>query len=99
MNSRLFLPTHSKRTPDVVETDRDVRGDVEKALRVTGYSQLHDVEVLVHEGLVTLKGRVSTYYLKQVAQAAAMLVSDKNSVKNDIVVDEHPARGFVAGHR
>jgi hypothetical protein len=38
--------------------------DVARALRATGYSSLHDLEVIDRAGLVILGGRVPSNYLK-----------------------------------
>jgi osmotically-inducible protein OsmY len=51
-----------------------------------GYPQLFAISVSVHGGQVTLDGEVPTYYLKQVAQTAALAVPGVESVENEIVV-------------
>jgi osmotically-inducible protein OsmY len=66
--------------------DEEVGERTKQALRRTGYLRLSTIEVSVHEGLVTLKGDVTTYYLKQVAQSAAMSVDGIGGIDNNIVV-------------
>jgi osmotically-inducible protein OsmY len=59
---------------------------VARALHATGHRPLYDVEVIVHERLVTLRGSVTSYYLKQVAQAAALAVPGAGRVRNELTV-------------
>ncbi len=70
---------------------------VEQALGRTGYLPLRKLRVDVHEGQVTLRGRLSTYYLKQVAQNVVQQVHGAERVQNEIVValgsDEPPMVG------
>jgi osmotically-inducible protein OsmY len=58
----------------------------ERALCATGYGPLCVIEVTVHARLVILKGRVPSYYLKQVAQTAALAVPGARQVRNDLDV-------------
>jgi osmotically-inducible protein OsmY len=59
---------------------------VERALRATGYGPLRGIEVVAHVRVVTLAGRVPSYYLKQVAQAIALSVPGVDQVRNDLEV-------------
>jgi osmotically-inducible protein OsmY len=59
---------------------------VERALRASGYGPLRGIEVTVQARLVTLGGRVPSYYLKQVAQTAALAVPGAGLVRNDLDV-------------
>jgi osmotically-inducible protein OsmY len=59
---------------------------VERALRATGYLPLRDIEVVVYARLVILIGRVSSYYLKQVAQTTALAVPGAHQVRNEVEV-------------
>jgi osmotically-inducible protein OsmY len=59
---------------------------VERALRATGYSPLRAVEVSVRGQLVILRGRVPSYYMKQLAQAVAMGVAGTRELRNDVDV-------------
>jgi osmotically-inducible protein OsmY len=66
--------------------DDRMRLQVERELRRTGYRELLRVNVEACQGRITLSGRVSTYYLKQVAQCAAKSVFEVGEVVNDIEV-------------
>jgi osmotically-inducible protein OsmY len=59
---------------------------VEQALRATGYPRLRGIEVTVHARLVILRGRVPSYYLKQIAQETALAVPGTHQVRNDLDV-------------
>jgi osmotically-inducible protein OsmY len=59
---------------------------VERALRATGYSPVHAVEVSVRGRLVILRGRVPSYYMKQLAQAAVLDVPGVRDLRNDVLV-------------
>jgi osmotically-inducible protein OsmY len=56
------------------------------ALRATGRRTLSAIEVTVQDGLVTLRGRVASYYLKQIAQETALTVSTADQVRNELEV-------------
>src|SRR5690349_11610121 len=47
---------------------------VDQALRATGYLSLRELKCTVGEGLVTLRGRLPSYYMKQVAHVAVRAV-------------------------
>ena len=51
-----------------------------------GYPELRELQFSADHGWITLRGCVRTYYLKQLAQAAAMSVAGVQSVDNQIVV-------------
>ena len=51
---------------------QSVLPQIAQRLRSTGYHALSAINCEYHEGTVILRGRVSTYYMKQVAQAVLM---------------------------
>jgi osmotically-inducible protein OsmY len=59
---------------------------VARALGATGYGPLRGIELTVHARLVILGGLVPSYYLKQIAQAAALAVPGVHRVHNDLTV-------------
>jgi osmotically-inducible protein OsmY len=59
---------------------------VERALRETGRWPLRGVEVAVLARVVLLRGRVPTYYLKQLAQETALAVPGAHQVRNGLEV-------------
>jgi hypothetical protein len=50
--------------------DRRLSEQIIQVLRATGCLPLRDLRVFSADGLVTLQGRVPSYYMKQVAQSA-----------------------------
>lgn len=59
---------------------------VRRALQTPGYHQLRHIQVSAQDGTVILRGRVESYYLKQVAQAQVLAMQDVKSVQNKLVV-------------
>jgi osmotically-inducible protein OsmY len=59
---------------------------VRLALCATGYGPLRAVEVTVDGRRVLLRGRVPSYYLKQMAQATALTVLGTRQIHNDLEV-------------
>jgi osmotically-inducible protein OsmY len=59
---------------------------VARSLRATGYPPLRAVAVTVRGRLAILQGRVPSYYMKQVAQAAALDVPGVRELRNDLEV-------------
>jgi osmotically-inducible protein OsmY len=57
-----------------------------RVLRATGYLPLRDLEIFAAEGFVILRGRVPSYYLKQVAQAAVLGLPGVDEVRNELDV-------------
>jgi osmotically-inducible protein OsmY len=67
--------------------DRQLQERVQQVINSTGYHVLsRSVEVHATDGCVTLTGAVSRYYLKQLAQTAAMQVAGVNGLQNELRV-------------
>jgi osmotically-inducible protein OsmY len=60
--------------------------EINRALQATGYSELRDLEAIEDQGLVILRGCVSSYYLKQLAQATAMTVAGVVELRSEVQV-------------
>ena len=59
---------------------------IEENVRRRLMGRVRDMEVLVHERDLVLRGCVHTYYAKQLAQHAVMEVSDLSILANEIEV-------------
>jgi hypothetical protein len=59
-------------------------------LRAAGYQGLAEVTCDFHEGVLTLRGRVPTYYMKQVAQTAVRALEEVTEIVNRIEVFAPP---------
>lgn len=84
---------HAKNAPEEpaslqVESREELHlaGRVERALHATGYTPLRNIEVAVQVRLVILAGRLPSYYLKEVAQTAALSVPGIHQIRNDLEV-------------
>jgi osmotically-inducible protein OsmY len=64
----------------------DLAERVSRALGATGYPPLRAVEVVVCDRLVTLRGRVPSYYLKQIAQVTVLAVVGVGELCNRLEV-------------
>lgn len=71
---------------DRPETDRVIALKVAHALAALEVPILRTLEVSVHEGHVTLRGRVRTYYERQLANAHARRTAGVRSVRGEISV-------------
>ena len=58
--------------------------------RRSGYHELHLVSCEFHEGILTLRGRVSSFHLKQVAQELVRQMDGAEEVNNRLEVAEWP---------
>jgi hypothetical protein len=67
-------------------------------VRATGYPSLRAIEVAACECFVILRGRVPSYYMKQIAQATAAAVPGVRELCNDMDVVV-PSGGTVAMRR
>ena len=67
-----------------------IQAEAQSRLRRSGYHELRLVSCEFHEGVLTLRGRVSSYYLKQVAQELVRQVDGAEEVNNRLEVAEQP---------
>ena len=68
---------------------RAVQAEAHSRLRKSGYHELHLVSCDFHEGVLTLRGRVSSFYLKQIAQELIRRLKGVEEVNNRLEVAEH----------
>ena len=74
-------------TPDATSiSDDEIAAGVREELIRSGRLELRTVRINVHRGRVRLQGRVSSYYLKQLAQAAALSTEGVEAVENELAV-------------
>ena len=64
-----------------------VAARVERAIRSRTGGRLRDLHVVVDNEVVTLSGRTSTYYAKQLALHAALMEVGERKLSNDIEVE------------
>jgi hypothetical protein len=66
--------------------DHSLEGIVTRALRSSGYGPLRDLDCRIREGEVVLSGVVSSFFLKQMAQAIVLRLERVERVRNLIEV-------------
>lgn len=67
--------------------DGQLRRAVIHRLGCAGYAELRGIRVTAGDGVVESRGSVSSYYLRQVAQTAALDVEGMGQVKNHVRVN------------
>ena len=85
-----------KTEPSAPPLCHEIRRETEVRFRRSGYFALRDVSCDARHGVVSLRGCLPTYYLKQVAQAVAAEVEGVRCVVNLIKVIA-PARPAPVG--
>jgi osmotically-inducible protein OsmY len=60
---------------------------VREALALTRHGWLQRVEVSVEGGVVVLRGRVPSFYLKQLAQVTVIAVAGVGPLRNELQVE------------
>jgi len=86
MHSATATQTDVNLSTQRVTPDGNLLKQVRQALVATGYPELQQVRVHVDGNDVALRGTVTTYYQKQLAQEAAMHIDGVESVSNGIVI-------------
>lgn len=64
----------------------DHSASLQRRLRTEGDMSLRHVECEFHDGLVVLRGRVPTYYVKQLAQSILLIDPAVEAIENLIEV-------------
>jgi hypothetical protein len=76
-----------ERKSDALSMERwEIADWAENRLRQSPYSELHYVFCNFHDGILTLRGRVSSYYLKQLAQVLVGGQADIVELDNQLEV-------------
>ena len=76
--------------PGISKEKQAVQAEAQSRLRKSGYYELHVVSCDFHEGVLTLRGRVSSFYLKQVAQELIRRMDGAEEVNNRLEVVAPP---------
>ena len=84
-------------TKNVTATN-DMGALAETRLRRNGHIATQDISCNFHEGVLTLRGCVPSYYLKQIAQTVVMQLDGVEQVDNRIEVTYRPSGREVTGH-
>lgn len=77
---------NSHGTTREVGTAQLLSEEVERALSVTGCPALRSVDVAINHGVVGLRGRMPSYYMKQLAQSVTQFLPGVPEVRNELHV-------------
>jgi len=83
---RRLLLTLQEQKSGVSEEKQVVEAGAQSRLRASGYRQLHFVSCEFHEGVLTLRGHVSTFHMKQVAQTLVRDLDGVGEINNRLEV-------------
>jgi osmotically-inducible protein OsmY len=89
-HGRTRLLAIQEQRPRAAKETLAVQTDAQSQLRNSGYPELRLVSCEFHEGVLTLRGRVSTFYLKQVAQTLIRELDGVEQVNNRVEVAAQP---------
>ena len=87
-----MMPAPARSASNYFEVTADWLQDSEwvyearQVLRATGYPQFRSIEVMITDGIATIRGTVPTYYLKQMAQSVLMDLEGVRAVQNELAV-------------
>ncbi len=81
---QLSSPASRSSSPETA--DQHLNARIHRALILTGQFPLRNIRVAANDGHVSLAGRLPSFYLKQLAQAAALTVPGVESLDNQLVV-------------
>src|SRR5262245_66655352 len=86
--STSFRPAHGRQpsVPRLYHPDVDIAATARQRILRSPYRAVHDVECEYYEGIMTLRGRVSSYFLKQMAQEAVGKLPGVEIIANHIEV-------------
>ena len=86
------LPTLQEQELGRAKEAQVVQAQAQSRLRKSGYHQLQLISCEFHKGVLTLRGRVSSFYLKQVAQTLVNQLDGVAEVNNRLEVVAPPCR-------
>jgi osmotically-inducible protein OsmY len=66
--------------------ENQILSAVERRLRRSTYSPIRNLHCEFHDGVLTLRGRLSSYFLKQVAQSLVVHMEGVEKVQNRVEV-------------
>jgi osmotically-inducible protein OsmY len=71
-----------------------IEAEAQSRLQTSGYAQLRKILCEFHEGVLTLRGHVSTFHLKQVAQTLVRKLEGVGEINNRVEVASQTYRSF-----
>jgi osmotically-inducible protein OsmY len=82
----VLAPVRAEASRDPAVSESELIEAVNLALCGLGYPRLRDLNIQMCDGLLVLRGWVSTYHQKQLAQATAQRVDGVREIANEVEV-------------
>ena len=83
-------PRHSRENGASVQARKKVVEEEAGArLRCSAYRDVRGVTCEFHEGVLTLRGRVPSYYMKQIAQSLVLGMDGAEEINNRLEVESY----------
>ena len=67
-----------------------IQSEAQSRLRTSTYDELHFISCEFHRGVLALRGRVSSFFLKQVAQTLIRSLDGVGEIDNRLEVAQSP---------
>ena len=87
---RLLLASQSQER-GLSEEKQVVQAEARLRLQRSGYPELRLIRCAFHEGVLTLRGRVTSFYLKQIAQTLIRELEGVGEINTRLVVVAPPS--------
>lgn len=83
-----MMATLDSKQNDCPATPEDIRVStaVDRALRATGLPYLRNVDIHVRDGEVILRGKVPSFYVRQVAGETALILDGVHTIRNELEI-------------
>ena len=91
MSQLIELPSR-ERAYSVTEAAERIAKRAERRLKESGYFCLRRVSCHYHEGVLALRGRLPSFYLKQVAQTVVLQIEGVIEILNQVEVIDSSAQ-------
>jgi osmotically-inducible protein OsmY len=74
------------RAENAISPSEEIALEIQRRLRSAGHPNLRHIQCEYRDGVVVLRGRVSSYYAKQLAQSVLLVDPAVNNIENLIEV-------------
>lgn len=90
--------TPSQRQEEAVQTristDKRAADEAQRGLQASSYPALRRISCEHHEGMLVLRGKVPTFYMKQLAQEAVRKIEGVGAIVNSLEVGDDAKEHF-----
>ena len=89
LTMELVRPPETRIVPDIVDVSNLPTRIAQQRIKSSKYAEVRSIHCEAHAGILLLRGKVSSYYLKQVAQEVVRSVKGIEAIANRVEVS-HP---------